>query len=154
LGYRLETPLGEGGYRVVVVGTNHEFFDPTGTHRERRLAGALSFDQQLGETFGVFLRIGWQSDRAAVDYDAFYSGGLNVRGGAWGRENDHIGLGYGYLSGGNQALRASHVAEVYYRLVAFEYFSVSADAQYMFDDLRAGGGPRGFILGLRAMVAY
>ena len=154
LGYRLTTPLGEGNYRVLVVGSDRAFLDPAGTREERRLAGGFSFDQQLGETFGAFLRIGWQSDCAAVDYDAIYSGGINIRGGAWGRKNDHIGLAYAHLRGGNQGLRATHVAEAYYRLVAFEHFALTADAQYMFDDLRAGGGPRGFILGLRATVEF
>jgi porin len=154
LGYRLETPLGEGNYRLLIVGANRAFLDPSGTREEFRLAGAFSIDQQLGETFGVFLRIGWQSDRAAVNYDAIYSGGLNIFGGAWGRENDNIGLAYGYLNGGNQDLRGTHVAEVYYRLAATEHFGLTVDAQYMFDGLRTGGGPRGVILGLRATIEY
>jgi len=154
LAYRLVTPLGEGNYRVVVVGTDREFLDPTSTREERLLAGGLSFDQQLGETFGVFLRSGWQSECAAVDYDAAYSAGINIRGAAWGRENDNVGAAYGYLSGGNQGLRATHVAEAYYRLVLFEHIGLTADAQYMFDDLRAGGGPRGFIFGLRATAEF
>jgi hypothetical protein len=35
-----------------------------------------------------------------------------------------------------------------------ERFGLTADAQYMFDGLRTGGGPRGVILGLRATIEY
>jgi len=66
LGYRTETPWGVGNYRVLVVGAGNDFFDPTGTGEEGRFAVGLSFDQQLGETFGAYLRIGWQDDSAAI----------------------------------------------------------------------------------------
>ena len=149
VGYHAETRWGEGNYRVLVVGATRDFLDPTGTRQEGRLAAGLSFDQQLGETVGAFLSLGWQDDGAAVTYDAVYSGGINLVGGVWGRPLDNIGLAYGYLSGGNEDVRGTHVAELYYRFVAWEYLAITADVQYMRDDLRIGRGPRGFILGLR-----
>lgn len=107
-----------------------------------------------GETFGAWLRFGWQDQSAAVDYQAIYSGGLSIAGTPWGRPDDTIGYGYGFLDGGNQALRFTHVAEVYYRFAINEHFAVSADAQYMADILRSEEGPRGFILGLRATAEF
>jgi porin len=154
LGYRVETRWGEGNYRVLAVGTSRGFLDPAGGSGERRFALGLSFDQQLGETFGAFLRMGWQDDRAAVTYDSVYSGGINVRGAPWGRPEDEIGLGYGYLPGGNQEVRGTQVAELYYRFVSREYFAITADAQTMRDDLGSGRGPRGFILGLRLTAEF
>jgi porin len=154
LGYRVETPWGVGNYRLLVVGAGNDFLDPTGTSEEGRLGIGLSFDQQLGETLGAFLRIGWQDDRAAITHDSIYSGGVNIRGGAWGRPTDEIGLAYGYLPGGNENVRASHVAELYYRFVAWEYLAITADMQYMRDDLRIGRGPRGLILGLRFTAEF
>ena len=114
----------------------------------------MSFDQQLGETFGAFLRIGWQDDSASITYSAIYSGGINLVGSIWERPQDNIGLGYGYLSGGNEDVRSTHVAELYYRFVAWKYLAVTADAQYMQDELRVGKGPRGFILGLRFTAEF
>jgi porin len=154
LGYHAETRWGEGNYRVLAVGATQDFLDPTGTRQEGRLAVGLSFDQQLGETVGAFLRLGWQSDNAAITYEAIYSGGINLVGGIWGRPQDNIGLAYGYLPGGNENVRASHVAELYYRFVAWEYLAITADVQYMRDDLRVGRGPRGFILGLRFTAEF
>jgi porin len=154
LGYRAETPWGEGNYRLFVVGASRDFLDPTGTREEGRFAVGLSFDQQLGETFGAYLRFGWQDDSAVVTYDSIYSGGINIRGQAWGRPQDEIGVGYGYLPGGNEDLRSTHVAEVYYRVAIAEHFALTADAQYVRDNVRFADGPSGFILGLRGTFEF
>jgi porin len=154
LGYTAETPLGPGHYRAFVLGTSSDFLDIAGTDEHRSFAGGLSFDQQLGETFGAFLRVGWQRDEAAIDYAAIYSGGINVRGGRWGRPNDEIGAGYAFLEGGNSGIRATHAAEIYYRLVLFDRFAVTADAQFMQDVLTVGDGPQAVVLGLRATVEF
>jgi porin len=154
LGYRAETPWGVGNYRLLVVGAGDNFLDPTGTSAESRFGVGLSFDQQLGETFGAFLRIGWQDDSAAITYDSIYSGGINIRGGAWGRPDDEIGVAYGYLPGGNEDVRSTQVAELYYRVAISEHFALTADAQYMRDSLRSADGPNGFVLGLRGTFEF
>jgi porin len=154
LGYRAETRWGEGNYRLFAVGASRDFLDPTGTSLERRLAVGISFDQQLGETFGAWLRFGWQDDGAVVTYDSIYSGGLNIRGAFWGRPDDEIGLGYGYLPGGNEDVISTHVAELYYRVAVNEYFALTADVQYMKDNTRADANPGGFILGLRGTFEF
>jgi len=154
LGYRVETRWGVGNYRVLVAGTSDDFSNSRGVRGENRFAVGLSFDQQLGETFGVFLRIGWQDDAAAISYGSIYSGGVSIRGGAWSRSEDEIGLAYGYLRGGNQELRGTQVAEIYYRFAAWKYLAITADLQYMQDDFRIGGGPRGFITGLRLTAEF
>jgi porin len=154
LGYRAETPWGEGNYRLLFVGASRDFLNPGGTGEERRFAVALSFDQQLGETFGAWLRCGWQDDTAAIGYDSIYSGGINIRGRAWGRSDDEIGLAYGFLHGGNEDLRSTHVAEVYYRFAINDYFALTADAQYMHDSVRSDTDPSGFIVGLRGTFEF
>jgi porin len=154
LGYHAKTRWGEGNYRVLVTNATRDFLDPSGTSEEKRFAVALSFDQQLGETFGAFLRLGWQDDAAAITYDSIYSGGINIRGRAWGRSDDEIGLAYGFLDGGNQELRRTHVAEIYYRVAISDHFALTADAQYMRDTARSADGPDGFVLGLRATFEF
>lgn len=114
----------------------------------------LSFDQELGKTFGAWLRFGWQTRKAAVRTDALYSGGLNIRGQGWGRENDTIGIGYGYLNGGNIEFSGIHAAEVYYKLGLGERFSLTADLQYMKDNKREEDSPEGWIFSMRGTVAY
>jgi hypothetical protein len=113
LGYHTETSMGNGNYRFIVARTNTSFINPAGTQLEDRLAYGFSIDQALGDVFGFFARFGWQTDDAAVDYKAAYTGGLNITGNGWGRVDDNIGLGYAYLQGGNTGLDKSQVAEAY-----------------------------------------
>jgi porin len=156
VGYTLSTPLGEGTYRVIVDRTSKQFLDRKGEDKENLTAVVLSFDQQLGDTMGVWIRFGWQDDKAAVDFEAIYSGGIDIRGNLWKRENDNIGLGYGYLKGGNLDIDQTQVFEGYYRLVLNDYLALTADVQYMKDDYKdsADSEPEGVILGLRATAEF
>ncbi|MGI9569939.1 MAG: carbohydrate porin, partial [Desulfobulbia bacterium] len=96
-----KSDLGEGNYRFLVAGTDQKFMDTTQTTRESLLALAISLDQEVGQILGLFARFGWQKDDAAIDYGSFYSGGLDIKGSAWGGTGDNIGIGYAYLTGGN-----------------------------------------------------
>jgi porin len=154
LGYTLQSELGEGNYRVLVDRTSEDFLDGNGESRHKRASILFSFDQQLGNVVGAFLRFGWQDDDAAVKYDAIWSGGIDISGGPWNRAEDNIGLGYAYLNGGNLAIRQSQVAEAYYRFVINDYLALSADIQYMKDDLRNQENPAGFIYGLRLTAEF
>lgn len=158
VGWHPQLPLGEGNYRFLVVGTSAAFLDPAGINREARLSWGLSFDQAVGEVFGLFLRTAWQQQDAAVDYQALVSGGVNIAGQAWGREQDNIGIGYAWLDGGNTDVRQTNVFEAYYRAAFAEYFAVTADVQYMSDDLVRVApdqrDPAGWLFGLRATVEF
>jgi len=154
LGYKLNTSLGEGNYRALLFGTSADIKDPSGEHQERRQGLLLSFDQQLGDTVGGFLRFGWQNDDAAVPFNAIYSGGLDIGGRLWGRPQDNMGLAYAYLNGGSLEFDYTHLAEAYARFVLNDYFALTADLQYMKDRLKDGGGPEGFIPGLRLVAQF
>jgi len=182
-GWHPELALGAGNYRLVLAGTSGAFdaqpsyAEPTpgtdedvvlvdgrpavevpGADDEALLCWGLSFDQALGDTFGVFLRMAWQDTSAAVDYEALYSGGLNIQGSAWRRPDDNIGIGYGYLEGGNTDVRHTNVFEAYYRAPLNEYFAITADVQYMSDALEQRDpdqrDPEGWIFGLRATAGF
>lgn len=153
-GYRVNNTLGTGHYRLVMAGASEDFLDPSGTRLENRRSLLLSFDQQFGRVVGGWLRLGWTADDAAVDYSALYSGGLDIKGSGWGRPADNIGLGYALLNGGNLNIGSSHIAEAYYRWQLGEVFGLTADLQYMQDDYKAGGGPSGWIFGLRATAIF
>jgi porin len=153
-GLSVNNGLGAGNYRFVVTGASEDFLDPTGTQLQDRASVLLSFDQEFGEVIGGWIRFGWQTDDAAVDYNTIYSGGIDIKGMAWGRNADNIGLGYAYLDGGNLDIDNSHVAEAYYRWQLGEVFGFTADVQYMQDDYKAGNGPSGWIYGLRATAEF
>lgn len=159
LGYRLDTPLGEGNYRAIVTGTSSAFlkpqYDETLDAEKTDLMGyGLSFDQALGDHLGAFLRLTWTEDKDILDYRGLYTGGFNVGGGLWGRENDNIGIAYGYLDGANTGLKRTDVAEAYYRIAFNDYLALTADIQYMADDYDEGDDIDGWIFGVRAVAAF
>jgi hypothetical protein len=83
-----------------------------------------------------------------------FSGGINVKGKLWGREEDNLGIGYAYMCDGNTSLDSSQVAEAYARFVLNEYFALTLDVQYMKDRIDDEDDPNGFIGGLRMHVQF
>ena len=102
----------------------------------------------------MFVRVGWQDEAAAVEYDAIYSGGIDLAGRLWGRERDNLGIGLAYLSGGNNGLEESRVGEVYYRLAINGVLAITGDVQYLEDNWRNDKGPSGYVFGARATVEF
>jgi hypothetical protein len=154
LGYTLETSLGKGNYRLIIDGTSKDFLDTDGVHKERLVCVLLSFDQYFGDIFGAWIRFGRQDDKAAVDCESLLSGGINISGKIWGRENDNFGIGYAYINGGNMDLDSSHVAEAYVRFALDEYVALTLDVQYMKDEYNDVDDPHGFIYGLRLAFEF
>ena len=156
LGYKLTTSLGEGNYRLIANFSSKDFLDPAGESKESRRAFLISCDQELGEILGAWIRFGVQDDDAAVAYEKLYSGGLNIGGKLWGREKDSIGIGYGYLKGGNMGVDKTQVVEGYIRFALNEYVALTLDAQYMDDKYLPDEGTNvdGWILGARMTVEF
>jgi len=77
-----------------------KFYNVAGTKKEGRCT-LISFDQQLGEVLGAWIRFGRQDDSAAIYCKYIYSGGLNISVNLWSRESDNIEIGYAHLGGGN-----------------------------------------------------
>lgn len=158
LGWHPSFELGDGNYRFMIAGTSSDFLDPAREKEENRLTYGVSFDQELGDIFGVFLRVDGQSEDAAVTYKSLYSGGINIAGSGWRRPDDNIGIGYAYLSGGNLDVDHTNAFEAYYRMQFDEFFALSADVQYMSDSLAridpAQDNPDGWIFGLRATAGF
>ena len=116
----------------------------------------LCFDQELGDIFGAWSRFGWQDDDSLVSYNYLLSGGLNITGKWYGREDDNIGIGYAYLNGADDSdLDYTQVAEVYWRFVLNDYFAVTADFQYMEDKLGSDDDDvDGLIFNIRGAVEF
>ena len=98
--------------------------------------------------------IGWRLDDEPINYRAIYSGGLDVRGAAWGRQLDNIGLGLAYLEGGSGTIALTRIAEGYYRLVFNPYLAMTADLQYMQDRYLADTDIEGMIYSVRATFNF
>lgn len=153
-GYSVKNELGAGQYRLVIAGASRDFLNPAGTRLETRAGGLLSFDQEFGKVIGGWIRFGWQTDDAAVDYNAIYSGGVDIKGSAWGRDDDNIGLGVAYVNGGSLGIDKTQLAEAYYRWQLRDGFGLTADLQYQNDEHKIGQGPNGWTFGLRAVAEF
>ncbi len=155
-GYTLETPLGEGTYRVIVDTTSDDFSDPDDKNEESLKGVMISFDQSLGEILGAWIRFGWSDDKAIIDFKDLYSGGIDISGKLWGREQDNIGIGYAYLRGGNQDIDRTQAVEGYVRFALTEIFALTLDVQYMDDKYKEGAGDDvdGWITGIRLTAEF
>ena len=139
---------------MILNSTSEDFLNPSGTETEKLRALLISLDQDVGDIFGTWIRFGWSNDDAAVDWDSLYSGGINVIGRPWQRPDDNIGIGYGYLGGGNMGIDNSQVFEAYYRFVFNEYIAATADIQYMKDSMEEGCRTDGLIFGGRLTAEF
>jgi len=154
VGRRVNSGLGEGNYRAILAATSHDLPEPGGDGDARGKQIILSFDQQLGPYWGGFVRIAVEDDAAAINYDALYSAGIDIVGQAWGRPLDNIGVAYGYLDGGNLEIDRSQVAEAYYRLALRAQLWLTADVQYISEELDAAENAEGWVFGLRASFEF
>lgn len=156
VGYTLETPIGEGTYRVLVDTTSDDFRDPDGVDTEPLKGVIISFDQEIGEILGAWIRLGTSDDKAIVNFRDLYSGGIDISGKLWGREQDNIGIGYAYLSGGNQDIDRAQVAEGYIRFGLNEILALTLDVQYLDDKYKEGAGNDvdGWIAGMRVTAEF
>jgi porin len=152
--YSKKSVLGEGNYRIIINGTSKDFSNPDGTEEARLSALLLSFDQELGDIFGTWIRFGWASDDAAVELQSLYSAGINITGPGWQRPDDNIGIGYAYLEGGNMGIANSQVLEAYYRYVFNDYLASTVDLQYMKDCMKEGSNTEGWIIGGRLTAEF
>jgi hypothetical protein len=112
----------------------------------------LNLEQALTQDLGLFSRYSWNDGRTETwvftEVDRSICLGLSLKGGAWGRSDDGIGLafvenglspehrdylaagGYGFLLGDGRLNYASErIAETYYSLRLGKRFTASLDGQ-------------------------
>ena len=154
LGYHPKTGLGEGNYRVILATTTEGFLDPAQEKKEAQQATILSFDQELGEVLGAWIRFGWGDDAPVLVWKNLYSGGIDIKGRWWNREKDNIGIGLAHLSRGNQEIDKTWASETYYRFVFNEILSATADVQYMKDEFQEGDDRKGWFFGVRLTAEF
>jgi porin len=154
VGYTLASTLGEGTYRIYGFTTNERFQCPVEREKGSLQGIGISADQKLGEIAGLFLKASWQDDKAIIDHDEIYSGGININGSLWGRENDEAGIAYGYLSGAcDSDIDRTIATEAYVKMQICQFSDITLDLQYVDDDLKTNEDRDGFIYGVR-MNAY
>ena len=124
-------------------------------HYRSRLGASLGMEQELGADLGLFARIGKAAGNVEAyefsDIDRSVSAGLSIKGSAWHRARDTIGVAAivdgisadreRYLNAGGLGIlvgdgRLPHpgpeqIAETYYRLDAFSHAQLSLDYQWV-----------------------
>ncbi|NWF53033.1 MAG: carbohydrate porin [Nitrospirae bacterium] len=157
LGYKVDTTIGEGNYRVYGFTTNDKFLNWDGTDDENLQGFGVSLDQKLGEILGIFARAGWQDDRAYIDHAQLYSGGVNINGKLWGRENDEIGVGYAYLRGVDKEdadIDNTNAIEAYAKFKISDFSDITFDVQYINDNMKYDEDRDGFVYGIRVNAYF
>jgi high affinity Mn2+ porin len=112
----------------------------------------LNLEQQIAGDVGLFARASWNDGQNEIlsftDIDRSVSGGLSIKGRAWGRPNDTIGIGgavnglsdghRAFLAAGGNGLligdgqlnyRPEQIFETYYAYAVDKNFTVTADYQ-------------------------
>ena len=156
-GYSLNSGLGDGYIRLTIAGTNGRFINEDGSDDgENRFELVATADQSFGEYWGAFVRVGWQSDDPAIVYESVFSGGVDLKGGLWGRGDDNVGIGVAYMDGGNLELDRTYAFETYYRATLSEHLALTADVQWLQDENADSGDDdaEGWIVGLRLVAEF
>jgi high affinity Mn2+ porin len=137
---------------------------------------ALSLEQPLSETVGLFSRLSWDDGKTETfvftEIDRSFQAGVNVRGDGWKRPDDHFGIayeasglsndhrdylaagGYGFIIGdGKLNYGLEQVLETYYSLKLVSTFWLSPDYQLIINPgYNKDRGPLVSMFGLRAHV--
>jgi len=155
LGYKLKDPLGEGNISLLGYTTTKDFVDWQGVKGEALKGFGLSFGHPITEYLGVFLRGGWQDDKAQITHQKSYSGGIDISGKLWGREDDNIGVGYAYLKGPDQGLLdCTHAIEGYAKFKITNFSHLTFDVQYLKDKFNDNTKLDGMVYGVRFVVKF
>jgi hypothetical protein len=144
IGFKPEIPgLGPGIYRFML------YYRDADSANE--LGWALSFDQNLSEKYGVFLRYGG-NDGDINSIEHIVSGGFSFLQ-PFDRRNDQAGIGVSWTHPTSSDLRDEYAAETYYRLQVTEGIELSASAQLVIDPSASDQDAVG-VFGLRCRVLY
>jgi hypothetical protein len=115
--------LGQGIYRLMVYERDLE--------DQNEFGWALSFDQNITDNWGVFLRYG-DNDGGINSIKRILSVGVSWLD-PFGRKNDQAGIGINYTHPTDPTLRDEYAADIFYRFQVTEGFELSADTQIIAD---------------------
>ncbi len=145
LGYYNKAAMGSYKDAIAKAVYNNEMPDvnATGEKGNNKYGLGLSFDQQLGDSWGIFARVGWNDGLnqtwCFTEIDRTVSAGISVNGKKWKRPQDNFGLafvgngisedhkkylafgGYGFMLGdGALNYVPEAIGELYYRIKPFK----------------------------------
>lgn len=136
-----------GNYRILAWVDNraHTKWSDSAKTKEKGYGLGLSFDQEVRDNFGVFVRYGWQAPGVHLADSDFslghaYSIGLQFRGNYWKRKEDVLAFAFGqvfpssaYENANNLKAKPERHLEVYYSFKASDHLILSPDLQIIWD---------------------
>jgi len=149
--------------------TNHITWNDTNQQWESNHGWGISADQELSDVISLFARYGYQdpdvyASGADFSLEHSLSGGCQVAGSAWGRDDDHLGLAVGvempsddYKNSQNRNANDEGHFEAYYSYKLNDHLTLSPDFQMIWDaygDDVANRDDTIYVLGTRAQVDF
>ncbi len=160
LAYLYQLPFGEGHSHLVLQTTSSDFNDRDRPGRQIAIDGlSLSVDQTVGDGIDLFMRLGGTNDDAEeLTHDELYSAGFELAGQKISVPKLVVGVAYAYLDGvGNQPgdIRHTRVFETYARYPLAQFGDISADVQWISDEVRAAASnPELWVVGTRLNLYF
>lgn len=161
-----------GNYRFYAwqSAQDHTEFMNAANVEEDNYGFGLSFDQELTDLIGMFVRYGYQNPDVylnggdGINIEHSYSVGMQLAGSAWGREDDVFGLAFGQLIPSDDYKNAntlkaddeSHI-EAYYNFVINDHLTVSPLVHVITDPYGgdASNGDKTIVVGgIRSQVDF
>ena len=144
----------DGNYRVIgwLNDRDHTKWKDLAQKKEKTYGVGISFDQELTDDLGAFLRYGWQDPDVFIDADDdgiagdfslehAWSVGLQLKGTGWDREEDTLGLAVGQAmpsdeykkAGSNLNAKDESHFEAYYNYKVNEHLTLTPDVQVIWN---------------------
>lgn len=148
----------EGNYRFYFIRDLRPYTKISDGSSDINTGLGVSFDQMLGDNFGLFFRFGTQPDDIAEnEVTSSYSGGLMLMGGLWGNADDSLGLGYGTIIKNSKIATTysgdQQVVELFYHWQVAERIALSPDIQ-LHSNLPRDEKRSVVVFGLRAQLDF
>ena len=137
-----------GNYRVLgwLNDRDHTKWKDSAQKKEKTYGVGISFDQELTDDLGAFLRYGWQDPDVYLNGESFsleyaWSTGLQLKGTGWGREDDVLGLAVGQAmpsdeykkAGSNLNAKDEGHFEAYYNYKVNDHLTLTPDLQIIWN---------------------
>jgi len=160
-----------GNYRVYgwLNDKHHIKWNDASKTQEESYGFGLSFNQEITDVLGAFVRYGWQNPEVYADGSDFsleqsWNAGIQIAGGLWGRTDDVFAIAFGQVTPSDDYKKANDLKakseehlEAYYNFKVNHHLSVSPDIQVIWDPYggdAVNGDKTIFVGGVRAQVDF